>query len=212
MGQKLTYKALFHYILQGKGYTAGTKQLVSRVSGATRRLQRSLHTVLVQATIQELNYILCAVNVAAMIEVATTETLDTLCDDKLPVLGTTARSALVDGLQKLGLRYRPQRQAWARTVILQTKGIELTNFKAYIDDGGDYHSMYKLVYSDLQGSERKAVLQHLQAEGAAVLKQLDSAQGDRPRGAVLKILSDIDDTVFSSGGSFPAGIDTRYPR
>ena len=161
---------------------------------------------------QELNYILCAINVAAMVEVASNATVELLVGDKLPLLSTVSRAALVDGLQKLGLRYRPQRQAWARDVIVRTLGIDLTHFKAYIDDGGDYHSMYKLVFNDLQGRERQEVLLHLQAQGKAVRDELQAAGPDAPPGAVLKVLSDIDDTVFCSGGSFPAGVDTRYPR
>ena len=31
-------------------------------------------------------------------------------------------------------------------------------------------------------------------------------------GVMLKVVSDIDDTLFSSGGSWPAGIDNRYPK
>lgn len=198
--------------MQGKGYTAGTKQLVSRVSGTTRRLQSSLHTVLVTSSSRELNYILCAVNVAALVEVARNATVEMLVGDRLEDLSTVARAALVDGVQKLGMRYRPQRQLWVRDVMVHTTGLDLTHFKAYIDDGGDYHTMYKLVYNDLQGPVQQQVLQHLQRQGAAVLKELQDQGPGAPPGAVLKILSDIDDTVFSSGGSFPAGVDTRYPR
>ena len=36
--------------------------------------------------------------------------------------------------------------------------------------------------------------------------------GDCPPGVVLRILSDIDDTLFCSGGAFPAGTDKRYPK
>lgn len=28
----------------------------------------------------------------------------------------------------------------------------------------------------------------------------------------MKVLTDIDDTLYSSGGVFPAGVDRRYPR
>lgn len=202
-------------ITRGKGYTVGTKQLVSRVSGATQRLQRGLHRVLATASMSELNYILCAINVPALLEVAGRPTCHLLVGTRLPDLCTVSRAALVDGLQKLGLRYRPQRQKWVRDVIVATKGMELTHFKAFIDDGGDYHTMYKLVYNDLQGEIRAQVLQHLQTEGLAVLENLQSrgeTVADSPPGAVLKVLSDIDDTVFSSGGSFPAGVDVRYPR
>jgi hypothetical protein len=199
-------------ITRGKGYTAGTKQLVSRVSGTTKRLQRALYSIFSLSTPLELNYILCAINMAATVEVADQATMQLLIKDKLPLLSTIARAALVDGLQKLGLRYRPQRQLWARDVILETHGLDLTHFKAYIDDGGDYHTMYKLVYNDLQGDVQNDVLEHLKREGDAVAAVVQGSGPGAPPGAVLKVLSDIDDTVFSSGDSFPAGVDARYPR
>lgn len=198
--------------MQGKGYTAGTKQLLSQVSGATKRLQKSLDTLLKNASNGELNYILCAVNLPAMIEVAGRSTIDFLIKEKLSILDTVSRAALVDGIQKLGLRYRPTRQSWVKDIILQTQGFELTKFKGYIDDGGDYHTMYKLIYNDLQGSIQREVLDHIRREGLEVMKALCESGSLRPPAAVLKVLSDIDDTVFSSGGSFPAGLDVRYPR
>ena len=51
---------------------------------------------------------------------------------------------LVDALQKIGTRYRPQRQLWAAAVVLSTRGLELTLLKNYLDDGGDYHTVYKV--------------------------------------------------------------------
>ena len=147
-----------------------------------------------------------------MVEVCDRTTMHLLVKDKLPLLSTIARAALVDGLQKLGLRYRPRRQTWVRDVIISTHGLDLTHFKAYIDDGGDYHTMYKLVYNDLQGELQKEVLAHLKREGEAVAAVVAGSGPGAPPGAVLKVLSDIDDTVFSSGDSFPAGVDCRYPR
>jgi len=203
-------------ITRGKGYTAGTKQLVSRVSGVTKRLQKGLHKILQTAEREELNFILCSVNVPAMLDVASTKTVTLLVNTRLKDLETVSRAAIVDGLQKIGLRHRRQRQEWARDVILQTKGIQLTYFKAYIDDGGDYHSMYKLMYNDLQWDVREQVFDHIRVQSADVLirmKEIQESRGlKKPPGVVLKILSDVDDTVFSSGGSFPAGVDSRYPR
>ena len=66
------------------------------------------------------------------------------------LLAVPRRAVVVDALQKLGLRYRPLRQRWATAVLLRTRGLELTFLKAYLDDGGDYHTMYKLAYHDLQ--------------------------------------------------------------
>ena len=65
------------------------------------------------------------------------------------------RSVLVDSLQKVGMRYRPQRQLWAAAVLLNTRGLELTLLKNYLDDGGDYHTCYKLCYHDLQVGGRE---------------------------------------------------------
>ena len=53
------------------------------------------------------------------------------------------------------MRYRPQRQLWAASVLLSTRGLELTLLKNYLDDGGDYHTCYKLVYHDLQVGRRR---------------------------------------------------------
>lgn len=63
-----------------------------------------------------------------------------------------------------------------------------------------------------QGSLQARVLEHLAAEGRAVMAEFAALAPGGPPGAVLKLLSDVDDTVFSSGGSFPAGSDTRYPK
>ena len=212
----------------------GTKQLVSRATGTTRRLQHALHAVLEDAPVAELNYLLCAVNAPALVEVAGRATLDMLTGHRLGDLTTVARCAhtraraatgptrppagwlagmagargvrlacvvlpvhpaacrsvcplgssgealallgssllggrarqagrashvsgtaprravLVDALQKVGLRYRPRRPAWAARLLLETRGAALTALKAYVDDGGDYHSTYKLAYHDLQ--------------------------------------------------------------
>ena len=37
-----------------------------------------------------------------------------------------AGAVLVDAIQKIGMRYRPQRQLWATAVLLATRGLELT--------------------------------------------------------------------------------------
>lgn len=200
-------------ITRGKGYTAGTKQLVSRVSGATKKLQKGLHRIILSADKEELNFIICSVNVAAVLEVANSKTIKMLIG-RLRELETVSRAAIVDGLQKIGLRHRRQRQEWARDVIVETKGLQLTYFKAYIDDGGDYHSMYKLMYNDLQWDIREQVMEHIRSQAAQLLERMKAVdiQGPKPPGIVLKILSDVDDTIFSSGGSFPAGVDARYPR
>ncbi|KAL4427949.1 hypothetical protein ABPG75_002038 [Micractinium tetrahymenae] len=199
-------------ISHGRGATLGARQLWARMSGTMRRLRRIMHALLQQAEADELNYILCTINAPAMVEVCSRSTMDLLTRERLPELATETRSVLIDALQKIGMRYRPLRQAWAANVLLATRGLELTLLKNYLDDGGDYHTCYKLVYNDLQGALQQQVMEHLTAEGAAVMADFMRLAPGGPPGVVLKLLSDVDDTVFSSGGSFPAGSDTRYPK
>lgn len=46
------------------------------------------------------------------------------------------RAALLDALQKVGMRHRPSRQRWATEILKATKGTDLTRLKAFVDDGG----------------------------------------------------------------------------
>lgn len=197
-------------ISRGRGYTLGAKQLVGRVSGTTARLQRTLRRVLEGAEEDELNYLLCTINCPAMVEVCGHATMDLLVRERLPELTTVARAVLVDALQKLGLRYRPRRQQWARDVLVNTHGLQLTYLKCYLDDGGDFHSTYKLMSHDLQGSIQTEVAEHFKTEGQALAAEF--RRYSTTPGVMLKVVSDIDDTLFSSGGSWPAGIDNRYPK
>jgi hypothetical protein len=198
-------------ITRGKGITAGTKQVYSRISGSTVRNQRSMNTLLEASSPQELNFILCSVNAAALVDVIHDSTMDMLTTRRLMDLTTVSRAVLVDALQKIGMRYRPKRQEWVRDIMIATRGLDLTYLKAYIDDGGDYHTMYKLMYHDLQGSIQAAIAEHISREGKTLVAEYAQICPGAS-GVNLKVLSDIDDTLFSSGGSFPAGVDTRFPR
>lgn len=137
-------------VTRGQGYTAGTVQLLGELRGTTRRLRAGLHAALAGAGADELNYVLTAVNAPALLEVVAPETVTVLVRGRVAALTTVSRSVLVDAFQKLGLRHRTSRQAAVRDVLLATRGLDLTRLKAYIDDGGDYHSCYKLMYNDLQ--------------------------------------------------------------
>ncbi|KFM25985.1 hypothetical protein F751_3623 [Auxenochlorella protothecoides] len=200
-------------VTRGQGYTAGTVQLLGELRGTTRRLRAGLHAALAGAGADELNYVLTAVNAPALLEVVAPETVTVLVRGRVAALTTVSRSVLVDAFQKLGLRHRTSRQAAVRDVLLATRGLDLTRLKAYIDDGGDYHSCYKLMYNDLQGELQQEVLAHVTREGRRVAAAFARHAGpSAPPGVVLKVLSDVDDTLFSSGAHWPAGVDARYPR
>jgi len=195
-----------------RGLTLSASQLLGRANGSLARERARMAASLRAAPRADLNVILPTVNLAALLEAGGAAVTDILAHDRLPDLGVLARAALVDALQKVGLRHRPRRQAAAARVLLDTKGLDLTRVKALLDDGGDHHSFFRLCCFDLQGAARGAVLSHAAAEGAAVAASFAAAVPAGPPGVLLKVVCDIDDTLVCSGGRVPAGVDARLPR
>ena len=60
------------------------------------------------------------------------------------------RAILLDGFQKIGLRHRPLRQLYAHRLLMHTRAEDLSMLKSFLDDGADYHTAFKLLYSDFQ--------------------------------------------------------------
>ncbi|KAL3156916.1 hypothetical protein ABBQ38_001178 [Trebouxia sp. C0009 RCD-2024] len=197
-----------------KGFTAGLSQVLARAFGALSKRRAALHQVLATADTEELNFILLNVNCAALAEVVSQITMEMLTgpDQRLPELQVLARAALLDALQKVGMRWRPMRQRWACAILLSTHGRELTRLKSWVDDGDDYQTLYKMVYNDFQGEAQRSVLQHISTQGQQALQELHAVAPTAPPGVCLKVVSDIDDTLMCSGGFWPAGRDTRYPK
>lgn len=153
-----------------------------------------------------LTYILATVSMATCIEVSKNMleilTLRALQDE---LLDTTSKAVLIDALQKAGLRSVQRQEAIGR-IITSTYGSELTKLKNLIDGRAGYLNLFKLVYQDISSSVvQEKVLRHLQAEANIVQRSPGWRRG-------VKILSDLDDTLYSSGGSFPAGCDRRFPK
>src|SRR5690606_24197327 len=111
--------------------------------------------------------------------------LTLLTRERLADLSVPARAALIDALQR-GDTDAPAERA-IEAVFLGTHGAALTRLKNAIDLGGDGRDLLQLVQHDLDDEGVQGRIRgHLAAEGAS-----------SPR-AGLKVLHDIDDTLFSS--------------
>jgi len=137
-----------------------------------------------------------------------------LLKTRLPDFGVPARAALLVGLIKTKGVLHSWWVSWVRDVFLETRGEELTLLKNMVDSGGDYQNLYKHIYKDLRVLPqnivaRRAILEHIQTEGLRTRRERQANLHKRPR---IKIVSDIDDTLWSSGGRYPAGIDSRFPK
>eukprot|EP00928_Gymnodinium_smaydae_P034801 TRINITY_DN24588_c0_g2_i4.p1 TRINITY_DN24588_c0_g2~~TRINITY_DN24588_c0_g2_i4.p1 ORF type:complete len:734 (+),score=132.72 TRINITY_DN24588_c0_g2_i4:63-2264(+) len=119
------------------------------------------------------------------------------------LLTIDSKVLLVNAFHKCG----PSAFAHAiRSLILSCEAEELIMFKSLLDSTADDYDLYRLVYTDMRNAVISSeILVHLREEALKIRQDQGGAIG-------IKILSDIDDTLLSSGGSFPVGCDTRLPK
>lgn len=106
----------------------------------------------------------------------------TLLVSHVDALSVGQRAELLTEIQKTGLG--PTGAAAATAVLLGTHGKDLTQLKNLVEAGGDLFNLQSLVFDTLNTTQRAQVLAHFAAEAV-------------PTGEV-KLLSDIDDTVYAS--------------
>ena len=173
-----------------------------------------------EASPDELNYIVTNVNLSLCLYklkdrdilvwksgslLSRTRLIHLLCITKLPLLHTAARVSIIDALMNLRLKAHIHAEDWICNVICNTRGRALTRLKTACDAKGSISNLHKLVFRDISNLRiRQQILAHI-AHEASLLSSSPHATHRR------KILSDVDDTLFSSGGKFPAGIDASFP-
>eukprot|EP00746_Dinoflagellata_sp_MGD_P041661 gnl/MRDRNA2_/MRDRNA2_200739_c0_seq1.p1 gnl/MRDRNA2_/MRDRNA2_200739_c0~~gnl/MRDRNA2_/MRDRNA2_200739_c0_seq1.p1 ORF type:complete len:757 (-),score=103.74 gnl/MRDRNA2_/MRDRNA2_200739_c0_seq1:2-2179(-) len=121
-------------------------------------------------------------------------------------MDVVTKARMVDALQRQpDFIFLTHQQKAVVEILKNCHGEELTTLKNLLDEGGDFHNLHKLVFHDLSRDLREIALVHIKAEG---IRSLQSSGTQ----ASCKILSDVDDTLYSSGGHFPAGADKRFPK
>lgn len=142
--------------------------------------------------------------------------INLLAVDRLAILTPVARVIVLHSLQLLKLRANPKAENWVKNIILKTTQDDLSFMKTLMDSKGDYFCMTKLIYDDLSSvAVREEILTHIRHEAAVQQAHMQmGTQRSKKRRlyAWRKILSDVDDTLLSSGGHYPAGVDKRYAK
>jgi hypothetical protein len=152
------------------------------------------------ATTDELNYILKYINVVRLFDGldgprSTYKQLPLLYDflsRYSEIIEHTNRARLISALHKRDLS--EMEIQFIEKLFTTTKGRDLSKLKRLIDLGGDHLDLEKLIFRDVDKHTRTQLLNHFYREGLAV---------DHPH---LKVMSDIDDTLYASRS------DTRFPR
>ena len=145
-----------------------------------------------------------------------TKLLELLAVTRQKELGVYAKAMLLHALQVMKLSAHPLCEMYVKNIILSTKEDSLSDLKCITDSKGDIYSMHKLIFEDIHDkSIQQEILNYilLQARIQQGHNTIRSKKGKkRSRLAWKKIVSDVDDTLTCSGGSYPAGVDTSYPK
>ena len=146
---------------------------------------------------------------------ARTAVLDFLVEERLAELEVSARASIIDALQKLRLSAHKKAEGYVKQILLETKALYLTQLKVRMDTKGNVHSMHQLMFRDIKSDVvRDEILAHIRLQATIALDRMHASARltnmVRPRWR--KVLSDVDDTLCSSGGKFPAGCDASYPK
>ncbi|OQR96871.1 hypothetical protein ACHHYP_13156 [Achlya hypogyna] len=179
------------------------------------------YTVLERAEKDELNYILSRIPLALLFykvkDANRTLLLQLLCEARLADLTIQSRAIVLDALMLMRISAHEKCERFVRNIILRTTADDLSELKSTTDSKGSVHSMHKLIYHDIRDPAiRASILQHIQKQANYQLAHMKlstkNIAAKRKQHEWRKVLSDVDDTLYSSGGFFPAGMDTRYPR
>ena len=115
-----------------------------------------------------------------------------LCRDRLRELSIRSRAALIKTMQ-VGAT-RKHHELAIRDIFLATEGHDLTRLKRAVDRGTDHRDLAQLLFHDIDIiSIREAIIKHF----------YDQAVVHTPK--ELRILSDIDDTIYANWR------DRRFP-
>eukprot|EP01039_Chlorochromonas_danica_P011102 gene11102-12368_t len=141
---------------------------------------------------------------------------DLLASERLHVLTVQSKVVLLDALQRLPLTALPHAEDYVVKIIKSTKLNDVSRLKNLMDTKGSVYSMHHLIYRDIRSSKRrKEILEFIQREACIhkAHEKIGSAEGRRRiQLSWRKIVSDVDDTLSCSGGSWPAGMDLSYPK
>ena len=188
--------------------------------------EKEIIEIFLECDATTLNYLVCHLKLALLIYKIKdhgfggqhrTELIQTLAIERLAALTVYSRVIVLHALQILKLRANPRAEYWVRNILLNSTGDDLSDIKTLTDAKGDYYCMSKLIYDDIKSETvRHDILAHMRKEGAMQVtkRQLGTKRGPRRRYLMAwrKILSDVDDTLLSSAGHYPSGIDKRYPK
>jgi hypothetical protein len=190
------------------------------------KCERDIIAIFSEVNQRELNFIVQTVSLARVMYKTKdhklmnirnrTKLLELLAVKRIKDLTPVSKAFLLHGFQNMKLSAHPQSEYFVKSIIQSTSLHELSELKCLTDTKGDINSMHKLVYSDIRDKKiQTEILEYIKAQAKTQRAHMliGSKRGrNYEKRSWQKIISDIDDTLQCSGGSWPAGIHTAYPK
>ena len=134
---------------------------------------------------------------------------------RISQLTVHSKVRVLHALQLMKLSANMRAEYCVRNIIISTKQDKLSDLKTLMDAKGDYLCMRKLIFEDIKSDKyREDILMHIKTQARVQLTHMHfntKRSKERKRTKFWrKILSDVDDTLTCSAGSYPSGIDKRF--
>lgn len=135
--------------------------------------------------------------------------------NRISQLTVHSKVRVLHALQLMKLSANLRAEYCVRNIIISTKQDKLSDLKTLMDAKGDYLCMRKLIFEDIKSDKfRDDILKHIKTQAGIQLSHMrfnTKISKKRKRTKFWrKILSDVDDTLTCSAGSYPSGIDKRF--
>jgi hypothetical protein len=133
------------------------------------------------------------------------QALNVLSQERIHELSLTSKCALIKALQLSGGKtvLSEFENDVVTCVLKSVRGDDLTIFKNMLNDVGTRYNLHQLIFQTLTEPWREQILSHFENQAGNIKRGARDKEGN---GKPIKVLSDIDDTLFSSW------LDKRWPR
>lgn len=143
-----------------------------------------------------------------------TQLIELLAIERISQLTVHSRVIVLHALQIIKLPSNQRAEYCVKNIIINTRQDDLSDLKTLTDAKGDYFCMTKLIYDDIKSDiVRDNILQHIETQAKVQMSHMlfkTKRSKARKNKFWRKVLSDVDDTLTCSAGSYPSGIDKRY--
>lgn len=189
------------------------------------RKEREIISIFEEAEKKALNFLIASCRLALLFykikdhrsfnQQHRSQLIELLALERVSDLTVHSRVIVLHALQIIKFPSNTRAEYCVKNIIINTRQDDLSDLKTLTDAKGDYFCMTKLIFDDIKSSiVRDNILHHIEVQARVQINHMlfntKRSRAKRKNKFWRKVLSDVDDTLTCSAGSYPSGIDKRY--